>query len=357
MNIYLCSTVRHLLFSLLKALTESEKNSLVIMIADQQNIDVTKFNCGRLPPNVKVIFLRREELRKSIYSNIQGQTIKQFANFNIKTSPFTRRKISNLLLNKTLNLSLSHSDIAQSQLFLFNDRNKISRLFRLAFEQYSLIEEGLANYSGIKLKPLEKLNALISKSKRKMRYFGDDIRCKKIYLLNIKKAPQPLSHKVRPITFLQNKEAIQQCNTFFNVRPDNHKQCILATQPLEDSGVDLAIYKKIISACQEHNMSVMIKPHPREDIQRYLISFPEIPLIDSKLPLELIAVNKPVKCSILSIYSTAGMGFETYCRRINIIKDNEIEQVQNYLDSWKVNLNLVDDRINNLILELQEEIE
>ena len=322
------------------------------MITDQQDIDPTNFDCSVLPEHVKVIFITRKSLRKKIYSGVKGNFIKQIANFNVKTSPATRKRVGTLLFNTTLGLSLTNAEMAQGQLFLFNDRNKISRLFRLAFEKYTLIEEGLANYSGIPLKSLERLKKLVTLSQRKERYFGDDTRCQAIYLVDAKKAPLALSQKVKAISFLKNKTAISNCKAFFKVPQINSPQCILATQPLAATGIDLTIYKKIITACHARNISIAIKPHPREDPLRYVNDFPDIPLIDGKLPLELIAVDHPKHCKILSIYSTAGLGFEKYCERINLIQDHEVENINNIIERWKSNLNLVDDNIDNIIAQL-----
>lgn len=352
MNIYLCSTVRHLLFSLLKGLAEPDNKNIIFMITDQQNIDPANFDRSILPSHVEVIFITRKSLRKKMYSGMKGHVIKQMANFNVKTSPSTREKIGSQLFNAALGLSLTNEDIAQGQLFLFNDRNKMSRLFRLAFERYTLIEEGLANYNGIKLKSFERLNKLITGSQREERYFGDDERCQAIYLINDEQAPTALQNKVKAITFLQNKIAITDCKAFFKMSQVTTPQCILATQPLASTGIDLAIYEKIIHACHTHNISIAIKPHPREDPQRYTDKFPEIQLIESKLPLELIAVDNSEHCKILSIYSTAGMGFEKYCKRINLIKDIEINHVTNIIDDWKNDLSLVNKKVQQLIEDI-----
>ena len=244
MNIYLCSTVRHLLFSLLKSLPESDDKSLIFMITDQQNIDQHNFDGEVLPAHVEVIFIAREKLNVQIYSGLKGGIIKKMATLNVKTSASIRKKIRTLLFNQTLGLPF-FNNIEQGQLFLFNDRNKMSRLFRLAFEKYTLVEEGLANYNGIKLSPFKQFCKFITASPDTMRYFGDDKRCSNIFLVNDKKAPEILRHKVKAITFLQNKAAIESCKAFFKMQIGNSPQCILATQPLERTGIDLSIYKKL----------------------------------------------------------------------------------------------------------------
>ncbi len=323
------------------------------MISDQQDINPENFDNTALPEYVEVIFIARKEIRKKLYRGVQGKVTKVMANFNVTTSQTQQQKFAQLLFNHTLGLALTRQQLDSGQLFLFNDRNKISRLFRLAFAQYSLIEEGLANYSGTKLKLIERVNTLITASKRTMRYFGDDSRCQSIYLVSSDKAPHALKHKVKQIDFLQEHTAVQHCKAFFKMPTGSSYSHILATQPLANTGIDLSIYRKIILECQSHNIPIAIKPHPREDISRYAEAFPNIELIDSKLPLELIAVDTLEQCNVLSIFSTAGIGFETHCKRINLIKDNEIEQVDDFLSDWKLDLNTVDNRVTKLFAEME----
>jgi hypothetical protein len=350
MNIYLCSTVRHLLFSLLKGLSDSDNKNIIFMITDQQNIDPTNFDRSVLPGHVDVIFITRKALRKHIYSGIKGNIIKQMANFNIKTSPSTRKKISTLLFNQALGLSLTNEEIEQGQLFLFNDRNKMSRLFRLAFERYTLIEEGFANYYSIKPKKFE---VTLQKAgfPIKYRYFGSDSRCSQIQLLNPELAPDELKNKTHAIDFIHSKFIYDYCNPFFNLNIAQKFTAIIATQPLHDNGMGLVIYGEIIRQLTEKNIMCVLKPHPREDIQYYQQAFPNIPVIEAKVPLELVACSSTTKCNIYSVYSTAGLGFERYCQRVNLIHDDEQhpELLKSIMDSWKKNPDLIKTRLSSLI--------
>jgi len=63
MNIYLCSTVRHLLFSLLKANSSANEQHHIFMIADQQNINSDNLELADLPSNINVYFILREKIR------------------------------------------------------------------------------------------------------------------------------------------------------------------------------------------------------------------------------------------------------------------------------------------------------
>ena len=350
MNIYLCSTVRHLLFSLLKGLSEPDKNNIIFMITDQQNIDPANFDCSVLPDHVDVIFITRKSLRKNIYAGLKGNVIKQMANFNIKTSATIREKIGALLFNTTLGQSLTKAEIAQGQLFLFNDRNKISRLFRLAFERYNLIEEGFANYYSIKLRTFEqklkKVGIPIN-----YRYFGSDTRCSNIQLLNPEQAPDAIKNKTHEIDFIHSQLINDYCHTFFKLNITQQFTAIIATQPLQDSDMALVIYGEMIRQLAEKNIQCVLKPHPREDIQYYEQAFPNVPVIEAKVPLELIACSSTTKCNIYSVYSTAGLGFEKYCQRINLISDDQLqpELVKHIMESWKDEPKLIKKRVSDCI--------
>ena len=348
MNIYLCSTVRHLLFSILKGLSQPENKHIIFMICDQQNIDENNFDKTKLAKHVKVIFIKRKTIRNNIYNDTQGQCIKQLANFNIQLSANLQHRIATKLFNQTLGLMLSETQLTSSQLFLFNDRNKMSRLFRLAFSKYNLIEEGFANYLGIKLKTIEIISSLFSSNKKNMRYFGDDKRCKNIYLINPENAPAAIQSKVYEIDFIIADNITKYCLPFFKILKKESYDCILATQPLAHTGIDMQIYKKIIAICLKNKISIAIKPHPREDISRYQLELPSIPLIESKLPLELIIFGSVQKTHITSLYSTVGVGFEKYCHRHNIIEDCEHGHIQELISKWQLNIDSVDRRIGKL---------
>ena len=355
MEVYLCSTIRHLLFSLLKSLSQPDKKQIIFMICDQQNIDENSFDKTKLAEHVKVIFIKRETIRNELYSDLQGQCIKLLANFNIQLTVNLQQKIAIKLFNQTLGLSLSKTQLTTSQLFVFNDRNKMSRLFRLAFPTYILIEEGLANYGGIKLKKIEKIISFFSFNKRKMRYFGDDKRCKSIYLITPEKSPLAIRSKVHEINFIEANNINKYCLPFFKILKSKSYYCILATQPLEHTGIDMQIYQKIINVCLKNDISIAIKPHPKEDIRRYQYLLPNIPLIESKVPLELIIFGSSQKTHLISLYSTVGVGFEKYCERHTIIKDNELERIQELTTKWKQDIDLVDKRISKLIDTIRHE--
>lgn len=327
------------------------------MICDQQNIDVNNFDVSHLPKNIEVVFFNRSDLRKRVYSGVQGKLIKLLADYKVSLPTFLQKKVGKLIFNQALEINLSFEELSTSALYLYNDRNKMSRLFRLAFNSYHLMDEGVGNYYGKPLKSHEKLISFISGSKKKKRFFGDDARCKSISLINAAKAPEELKFKAKQIDFINTESINDYCYDFFKVSTDIQPQCVLATQPLESSDVDMTIYKKIILACQKNNFTVAIKPHPREDISRYIAEFPDTLLIESKIPLELLIFKVHKKINILSIYSSAGLGFEDYSTCLKLIEDNELENINLLFSQWRKDINLVDSRLDRMFINLNKQLD
>ena len=357
MDIYLCSTVRHLLFSLLRSLSNGGQQSHIFFICDQQNVNKENYNCECLPQNISISFIKRKDIKKKLTGTINGTFVKIIAHFNIKTSAFLREKIKSLVFGKIIEFHNGDINLDSTQLYLFNDRNKISRLFRLAFKDYSIIEDGISNYRGKNFSFFEKAKVILLHCEQNMRYFGDDYRCKKIYLLKPNEAPEDLKAKVHAINFIRPEDIHRYCYNFFKVKPLNKSYShILATQPISiaqfsNSNYDLLTYQKILSILRAQNTDIAFKVHPKEDIRRYREKFPDIDFIESKIPLELIILSNKVPCNIISMYSAAGMGFEDYCSRITLIYDNEVEKMNDLLSDWKINPNHIDARIKKVLVK------
>ncbi|MGE4578838.1 MAG: glycosyltransferase family 52 [Desulfuromonadales bacterium] len=357
MNIYICSTVRNLLFATMKSISEPDVFSNILMIVDQQNVDKKDFDLSALPCNIQIDFIARKHIRRKLDSRFVGVLLRLLAALNVKTPARSRSWIRCWLFDflfKTLQLDLDESD----RLILFNDRNRVARLFRLGFSNYAVIEDGLSNYSGKSLKFFEKLWRFLSGNRIGKRYLGDDSRCHTIYLLNPDKAPNAIRKKVKPIDFISRKNILGVCSPFFRYGADQGKvstySCVFATQPIAVgkftcSGYDLDVYSKILSYLSDTGQKPVIKVHPREDVEKYRKAFPSYEVVGGKVPLELMVFGSEQKCKIYSIYSTAGMGFEQYSQRITLVKDEEAESMAALFESWRREPTLLDNRIKDLL--------
>lgn len=349
MNFYVCSTVRHLLFSVLKSASEHEQENIIFMIIDQQDILPSSFNIHSLPQKTNVIFIERKEINNKLYFSFTDKLTKVIINNQIPLNEAIRKTLSNRFFFNVLDYPIHFDKISSGNLFLFNDRNKISRIFKSIFSDYSLIEEGLANYASKELKINEKIIRCLTNSKIKKRYFGDSRYCKSIYLLHPEKAPEDITQKVKPFTFINPDVISQYCIGFFKIPDDKVPNYLLATQPIEKKELIFEVYDRIIKHCQNHSIQISIKPHPAEDINQYAKAFPNISIIDNKVPIELIIFGSTEKTNILSIFSTAGIGFEKYCERTNLIKDHELQQIDSILQEWEMDINTLNTRINALL--------
>ena len=148
MNLYLCSTLRHFLFALLKSLKEADQESRIIVVTDQQGLEPESFDLSILPSTITVKFIGRKKLLKEIYSGGMGFIHKRFAVANYQCDFFKKRTANKLYESEILREPFIKE---KTRLFLFNDRNRLSRLIRLAFPFYEVIEDGLSNYTGTEL--------------------------------------------------------------------------------------------------------------------------------------------------------------------------------------------------------------
>lgn len=348
MNIYLCSTLRHFLFATLKSLSVRDELSHIIVITDQQGLDPNRFELSVLPSTISVKFLERKQILDNVYGGMLGLVHKLFATANISSKFFQERTFNKLDECGLLN---SEYGLKDTTLYLFNDRNRLARLMRLAFVEYEVIEDGLSNYTGSELSFAERY--VFRKNGR--RFIGDDKRCRAIHLLTPKLAASQLSPKVKLINFISHINVNSFIYPLFKV--DKSKvsipEVIIATQPISignmsESECDIAVFQKMVDYLKINNYSYAFKVHPRENEMKYMDAFPDAHFIESKTPLELLVFSSCESPTVLSIYSSAGMGFEGYCHRATLIKDDEAEQQAEIYAQWQKNLIDVDRRLKEI---------
>ncbi len=338
MNLYLCSTLRHFLFALLKSLKEIDRESRIIVVIDQQGLEPESFDLSALPMTITVKFIGRKKLLKEIYSGGIGSIHKFFAVSNSQNQYFRERTVKKLYESEILHEPYLEAD--QSRLFLFNDRNRLARLVRLAFPFYEVIEDGLSNYTGTELT----LSDRFFFGKRGRRYIGDDQRCTTIHLLNPKKAPIQIVNKVRNIDFIDSYIVNTFLYSIFKLEHlDIIPDVIIATQPISiagmnNSGKDIDVYRAMVEHLESKNFTYAFKVHPRENEGKYKSAFPASKFIQSKIPLELLVFTSSSSPVVLSVYSSSGMGFEGFCRRMTLITDDEAEVQAEIYNQWKENL-------------------
>ncbi|WP_413285395.1 glycosyltransferase family 52 [Vibrio sp. MA40-2] len=347
MDLYLCSTLRHFMFALLRAIRDSEQDSLIIMILDQQDLSEQQFDLTVLPSWVSVKFVKRKNLLGETYKGPIGFTHKLCATALVASAYFKNRT-RKYVFERQFNIDNSR----KINLFLFNDRNRLARLLRLTVETYQVIEDGLSNYSGNALNNIERL----IQRKKHRRYIGDDHRCRSILLLNKEFAPNTIKHKVHAIDFIDTDIVSKYLFPIFKLdlsSLNEFPKVLIATQPIslanmDSTGCDLKVYEELIKYLDEKGLSYQIKVHPRENEEKYTNYFSQASFVDSKTPLELFLFSNEEKIDIVSIYSSAGMGFERFCNRVTLINDSEAEKQEQIYENWQQGLADLRVRLNRL---------
>lgn len=317
------------------------------MILDQQGLDERQFDLSALPNSVSVKLVNRKAVLRKAYSGLVGFMHKLCATALISNTYFKRRTRKVVLEEE---LGFDRNTVIS--LFLFNDRNRLARLLRLIVDQYQVIEDGLSNYSG---SPLNIVERFFSRN-RQYRYIGDDDRCLNIFLLNKESAPKVIKHKVKAIDFVDTDVVNDLLLPIFKIDRSNFEnfpKVIIATQPISiadmsATGYDLKVYQEIVNKLEKNNISYQFKVHPREREDKYRNSFPLATFIDSKIPLELLLFSQRDKINIVSIYSSAGMGFEKYCHRTTMVAHDESINQEEIYRKWQQDIGDLRERLNSL---------
>ena len=73
MNIYICSTVRHLLFALLKAAHSPNDDHNIVYFSDYQAAPLDDWSLSDIPDNIEVHEMNRRAFAADLRSTIDGR--------------------------------------------------------------------------------------------------------------------------------------------------------------------------------------------------------------------------------------------------------------------------------------------
>ncbi|NAZ54559.1 hypothetical protein GL177_14530 [Vibrio toranzoniae] len=355
-DIYICSTVRHLLFSLYKS-QDSTTTSMIIFFYDYQNIDPKSISSDELPGHIELILVNRKQLVNNIKeSGFIGKYILFSALHSWPISDSLKSTLVTLLKKYDGDLDFDHTI---NTLFLYNDNNKMSRLFRLLSTSYSMIEDGMGNYVEHKIDSRPKqLLRFLSIKKPQSYVFGERRQCAAIYAIHPEKLPKSVLHKGRKLILSKNKmniSNIQRCFRFDDTHNLNRKTLIIATQPtfnklkgkLVDTSFFYKIYDLIISKSKSEGFDPVLKLHPKENESDYsLFKEKGVTFLSNKLPLELYLLSSIETVNIISINSSAGIGMEEYCNIYKLIPDSEISNFVDIISKLEKNEDSLQDIIS-----------
>ncbi|PTO96226.1 hypothetical protein CWO08_08210 [Vibrio sp. 10N.286.48.B8] len=354
MNLYVCSTLRHFLFSISKACYQPNEHSTILFFYDYQGVDKDKINKNIKNENIEIILISRKELIYKLKKSWLGKLTLFLSMRNIEPN----EKITKLASDQLIKLEiLKPSDFNDLSLFVFNDKNKVARLFKLLIKKYEVIEDGVGNYYEIPKKGISKYLNPINFKGLNTWVMGESTRCTTINVVWPEKLPNSVKEKGKTIEFLGKSEGLPSINTVFKFTPKlvnvQSNIVIIATQPLsstlanmlKDEGYFFYIHQCIAKHMESEGKPYFIKLHPSEDIKDYLPYFDEDKFLSVKHPLELELLNSPNKVIVASINSTAGLGFEQFCERRKLFRDEEMGNFDEQIISWKKNPHLLKKRL------------
>ncbi|MFA0357227.1 glycosyltransferase family 52 [Vibrio breoganii] len=324
--------------------------SHIILFTDYQELDTNKFSTDSLPENIKVYFAERKQFKKQLNNSLWGKIALILSNQNFNCTSNIKLHLKNFISSKIDSPINTDFD----KLFVFNERNKMSRLFRLIFTEYNMIEDGVGNYLKISVPTLKKPFRALKNLPVSYWVFGEDRNCKCIYALNPEQLPDLVVNKGKKIDFINKNIDYNFLLKLFKVENNiEDLDFILATQPrskrwlpnLKDEDLYLKVYEKIINH-KFTNRKMAIKPHPSEDLKLYTCRFSKINILPTDIPLELFLLASKSKVRVISLNSTAGKGFEDYCDRSTMFADGDMEGFVRVISKWDDEPTLIEQDID-----------
>ncbi len=331
LNIYVCSTVRHLLFSLLHAAAGDEENHHILFFSDYQDASLAGWDLNQLPENIFIYELTRKDFRRQFETTLRGRLYYFAAMRNLSVPAAVLKSLHAILKVSAPSLAkqLAADTHPKVRLWLFNERNRMARLFKLLTRSFSLLEDGEGNYLLQNCLWWKWPERLLRGLPVRTRVFGESTDCDLIWVLHPDKLPQYVRHKGRLIDFLDRPSSRALIAEVFGDRavlPADTGQIIVATQPFGIPGVNDAdkrwVYGKIVDYIVAQGRPVVLKAHPAEGVSEYDFLGDRVTRAPVKIPLEVMLLGSAQPSIILSVLSTAGMGFERYCRRVKLCEDS-----------------------------------
>lgn len=231
-------------------------------------------------------------------------------------------KLNILLFIKTFN----------KQVFLYGNADIPPGYIFGLFKNGYIFEDGIINYYDLKI---PKKNKFIEKalllcgiySGGSLEKCGTHPNIKKVYLTQ-NNYSEIIKDKVEVINIKElwnnkSKKEQEEILSLFNFNKSNFDfkdNVLLLTQPFSEDNIlsfeeEMKIYQDIINQYD----NIIIKPHPRET-KNYNDLFPNIKIIESYFPIELLKLIGIKFNKVVSVNSTALYNFKDYCD-VEIYKD------------------------------------
>lgn len=349
-HVYVCSTVRHVLFAILRASMVPHEQHHILYFTDFQNASLAGWNTAALGAQIHIHPLTRASFRDQLGRDFRGRALYFLAMRNLAAPAPLREALWDVLRHDCPEFAAALAEAATPALWLFNERNKMARLLRILMPRFNLLEEGEANYHFVDC-PWWKWPVRLALGRPpRQRCFGEDGRCQHIYALEPQRLPAPVRLKARPIRFLEADHVKGIMHDLFPAAlfpATLEAVTILATQPLEvlkfvTPVEKQRLYSDIVALLRATGRDVRLKLHPAEDPESYSTLLAETPAVSGKLPIEALIMVADTRLEIVSLWSTAGLGFDHNCVRVPLIATDH----QATLQRWLHDANLITAAVN-----------
>lgn len=215
------------------------------------------------------------------------------------------------------------------------DNMEYSQFFLNHIENCFSLEDGVVNYNEKALNEIinkkEKnrffknfRDKFLKKSKIRYKTLGLSEKIQKIYLTGLMEIPEVIKNKVELVNIkekweklpLEKKKKILNIFGFDNnnlkILNEEENKILLITQTFsEDKFISeeekIKMYEEIINMYP--GQKIVIKPHPRERTN-YSKIFPNVEIIRSNFPLEVLMVLNIKFKEVVTVYSTAALNFK-----------------------------------------------
>jgi hypothetical protein len=339
-DLYICSTVRHLLLSLCRASKLQQEQHEILLFTDYQGISLDDWDFHGLPKNIHVHEMSRQNFKQLITSSARGRLSYQLALRTLSTPEWLQKPILDALAVSVPELAGQLNAGSDFNLWLFNERNKMSRLFRLLTNKYSIMEDGESSYRRFQIPLRKKISRFLRGKSTSYRTHGDDPRCKEIWVNYPDRLPPLTKAKGQLINFLEGPKVIK---TITDVLHDNAlpktsaRSIILATQPLDGMAKipvsdKQGIFDTVVTYLEEQGFEVLLKLHPAEDPADYEFLKDRTLPTPTKVPIEGLVLAASEAPTILTISSAAGLGFERFFKRIKLIEYDDIQTLRKWVN-------------------------
>lgn len=322
-KIFICHTEYHVLITLIKSINNKEKNDIVLY-GTLKDID-------RMYKKLKGL-----EVFDNIYC-FSYKDIEEIEKIPATRNIFLRRKRLKKKIRESYNLDFLNN----KEIYIFNDSSIIGMYLRMKEINYHIIEDGLDCYQKIER------HYNFKGIKYKLRIITNDITCSfgsskyvQTIEVNSKKNidlffKEKLIEVPRKEMFakLEKEEREKIINVFLDAPLNLQGEIsLLITQPLYKDGFldnkeqQVEMYKYMIETYAEGK--IIIKPHPRDDIDYTNISNKYV-ILENGFPIEILNFMENIsiqKC--ITAFSTS-IDFIEACKQKVILGSEWVKKYKN----------------------------